>query len=58
MPFCREDKFQFWGTQMSCPTWMGGTSTTLFTFFRDSGTYHSVALFVTFFAPGGEGGSR
>lgn len=34
------------------PTWMGGTSTTLFTFFRDSGTYHSVALFVTFLAPG------
>lgn len=45
---------QFWGSKVSHPTWMGGTSRTLFTFFKDSGTYHSVALFVTFFAPGGE----
>lgn len=51
-----EGELQFSGSKASHPTWMGGTSRTLFTFFRDSGTYHSVALFVTFFAPGGEGG--
>lgn len=54
-PFPEEGELWFSGSKASHPTWMGGTSRTLFTFFRDSGTYHSVALFVTFFAPGGEG---
>lgn len=46
-------ELQYVGSNASRPTWIGGTSRTLFTFFRDSGTYHSVALFVTFFAPEG-----